>query len=304
MKTIIRKTKFIVMLVITVIYTTAISAQTVTEHTVGRGETLESIAKKYNTTTNEITSLNPNAAQFIYVGMKLKIPVKTGKNGNISSDNNAKNEIRISNNQINTVAETGNGNKKNNKVRSSGVYKQQYENYKRNTDVRIEESTLQDSKTNMNDYCHYGLAYNASFEDAGHGSYGLDGTVYFSSGFGFNMGIWANYGLVDSDFAGVSFTIGPAYGFLIGDNIILTSSFDLVYSYAGSGDKPMTGTNGIGETYTYTGKDTYSTWGFALMSRIGVKINKVTPLLGLEFGWSKDAKEVSVGFNIGLEFDI
>lgn len=50
------------------------NAQNETKHTVMRGETLESIATKYGTTTDEIIKLNPNAAQFVYVGMELKIP--------------------------------------------------------------------------------------------------------------------------------------------------------------------------------------------------------------------------------------
>ncbi|MCD8291458.1 MAG: LysM peptidoglycan-binding domain-containing protein [Prevotella sp.] len=55
-------------------------AQTNTiKHTVDRGETLASIAKRYATTEAKIIELNPDAAQFIYVGMELTIPV-TGAN--------------------------------------------------------------------------------------------------------------------------------------------------------------------------------------------------------------------------------
>lgn len=52
------------------------SAQTKTvKHTVERGETLESIAKRYGTTNDKLIELNPDASQFIYVGMELTIPV-------------------------------------------------------------------------------------------------------------------------------------------------------------------------------------------------------------------------------------
>lgn len=47
------------------------------KHTVKRGETLESIAQKYSTTPQAIINLNPDAAQFIYVGMELEIPQST-----------------------------------------------------------------------------------------------------------------------------------------------------------------------------------------------------------------------------------
>ncbi len=55
-------------------------AQTVTvNHIVTKGETLESIAQRYSTTTEAIIELNPEAAQVVYVGMELKIPVTVAK---------------------------------------------------------------------------------------------------------------------------------------------------------------------------------------------------------------------------------
>ncbi len=54
------------------------SAQTSTiKHIVDRGETLASIAKRYGVTQAKIVELNPDAGQFIYVGMELIIPVAT-----------------------------------------------------------------------------------------------------------------------------------------------------------------------------------------------------------------------------------
>lgn len=43
-------------------------------HTVQRGETLTSIANTYGVTEKQIIEANPDAAQFIYVGMELMIP--------------------------------------------------------------------------------------------------------------------------------------------------------------------------------------------------------------------------------------
>lgn len=48
-------------------------AQQVT-HTIQRGETLESIAKKYNVSVNALKRANPDAEELTYVGMKLVIP--------------------------------------------------------------------------------------------------------------------------------------------------------------------------------------------------------------------------------------
>lgn len=54
-------------------------------HTVERGETLESIAGRYGVTTGQITTLNPDAAQFIYVGMQLTIPVSDSVKNSVTS---------------------------------------------------------------------------------------------------------------------------------------------------------------------------------------------------------------------------
>ncbi len=51
----------------------SIMAQQVS-HTVQRGETLESIAKKYNVSVYALTQSNPDAKEMFYVGMKLVIP--------------------------------------------------------------------------------------------------------------------------------------------------------------------------------------------------------------------------------------
>lgn len=51
-------------------------AQTARKHVIERGETLESIATRYGVTTEEIIKLNPDAAQFVYVGMELTLPEK------------------------------------------------------------------------------------------------------------------------------------------------------------------------------------------------------------------------------------
>lgn len=56
------------------------------KHVVDKGETIESIAKKYGVTKESIIELNPDAAQFVYVGMELKIP-EVIKNESLSINN-------------------------------------------------------------------------------------------------------------------------------------------------------------------------------------------------------------------------
>lgn len=54
------------------------------EHIVERGETIESIAKLYNITTEELITANPSAKDMFYAGMILTIP----ESSNSSSQSN------------------------------------------------------------------------------------------------------------------------------------------------------------------------------------------------------------------------
>ena len=54
-------------------------AQNVRTHTVGRGETIETIAKRYEVTVEEIYKLNATAKNVYYTGLVLKIPQKEMK---------------------------------------------------------------------------------------------------------------------------------------------------------------------------------------------------------------------------------
>lgn len=56
-----------------------LSAQTIQKHIVQRGETLATIAEKYGVSKDELAKLNPDAAQFVYVGMELNIPGKAAQ---------------------------------------------------------------------------------------------------------------------------------------------------------------------------------------------------------------------------------
>lgn len=77
----------IAILVAVVMGVSMATAQTKTiSHIVDRGETLESIAKRYGTTKDKILELNQDASQFIYVGMELTIPVTES----VSSSTNPK----------------------------------------------------------------------------------------------------------------------------------------------------------------------------------------------------------------------
>ena len=78
--------KFVIAISLIMLINISISmAQTSTiKHIVDKGETLESIAKKYGTTQEKIIEMNPEAGQFVYVGMELFIP---NTSNNIKQEN-------------------------------------------------------------------------------------------------------------------------------------------------------------------------------------------------------------------------
>lgn len=66
-----------------------LSAQPTLRHTMGIGEALCSIAQRYSTTEARIIELNPDTADFIYVGMELVIPIASPTNLAENSGNSA-----------------------------------------------------------------------------------------------------------------------------------------------------------------------------------------------------------------------
>lgn len=265
-------------LLCTVCVFTMAQSQTVT-HVVQRGETIESIAEYYKVSVEDINKANPNADGIVYVGMKLNIPV--------NSNTPIKKDIDVSKDCQRTI-ETPTTNKSEVTITSRSA----------KNNYNVNKTTI-----DLNDYSFWGLFYRASFEDAGTGFYGLGGTAFSSSGWGVNFYIGADYGLAEKHYEGVCFYIGPSYGYNF-NNILLMGSLDFVGIYAGQGEGQQTGTNHKGETYTYTSTKNKFGWGIALSPQIGIKLNKVTPYLGLDFNWTKDAKKIDVGFCVGVGFDI
>lgn len=90
---------------------TAIMGQQVS-HTVQRGETLESIAKKYNVSVYALTQSNPDAKDVFYVGMKLVIPntkvtKKEIKESETESNNITNPTVQVTSSEENTQKKSG-----------------------------------------------------------------------------------------------------------------------------------------------------------------------------------------------------
>lgn len=78
--------KKILLVFIAMMTMTVAMAQQVT-HVIQRGETLESIAQKYQVTVDAIKQANPETVNMIYIGMRIIIPVKPQQNVDASSRN-------------------------------------------------------------------------------------------------------------------------------------------------------------------------------------------------------------------------
>ncbi|MDO4161319.1 MAG: LysM peptidoglycan-binding domain-containing protein [Prevotellaceae bacterium] len=247
----------IIMTTLVMLFSIALAvAQTNTiKHTVERGETLASIAEKYGTTEAKIIELNPDAAQFVYVGMELNVPMA---NHTVENETDT-NEI-ISNT------------KSNNKNIS----------YLESQDNEISISnTKSTSELTPLDFCYLMVSYFSSFDVVDQGYYMLGGSSYSEKGWGVEYYFGANYGLVESDYAGTVFLIGPSYGYVY-DKILCGASLDFMGSYV----------------------DSKFNWGITFMPKMIIHLGKIAPLIGINAIWAKGSDKLTLGFQVGLGFNI
>ena len=245
----------IIVLIMSFSYVVVATAQDdKTIHIIKRGETIESVANKYGISIDDLIKANPSANDYFYIGMKLTIPDSVEKK------------------DVKTVPL---------KVENPTATDTSYEYYKKD----IEEK-------DMNRYSNYGVRYNAPFESAGSGYYALEGQIFYCSGFGIVMGIGSNMGIVDMDYASVSFILGPAYAYKY-NNILLSSAIELVGNYRSLSD----GEKDLGlKSFTM---------GVGLCPKIGYVINRVIPSLGVDFMiYPGNSSKITPCFNIGIKFII
>lgn len=241
---------------------TALS-QNVLIHIVKRGETLSSIAKMYGTTEQEIIRLNKNAKNFIYAGMELTLPTDSKQESEVVTDRAEIDRAEIVDAPQNIV--------------------------KNETPAKEPKSI-----TPLN-YSGLSGSYMASFDYAGRGYYMIGGSVYTETvGVEFFSG--TNLGLVESDYSGVIFMIGPNYGYAL-DKVLFSASLDFVGVLTSNGSALERKRKHIDKEYNFN-------WGIALEPRITFKLWKIFPWVGLPVQWANGSGKLSVGFHIGVGFDI
>lgn len=223
-------------------------------HVVNRGETIHSIAQKYGLSTDQILKANPQASQYVYVGMELTIPAQetttpsqptapqqpltpqpsnTGNNGNPPSSNSNYGEL----------------------------------------------------------YSHFGFSYLANFSDNGKGCYGIYWETLSASNVGIFSFVGASYGITDP--GRLHYRIGPNFGGQLGENTFwsipvtfnLLSGFENIKEirYSSSSSKYSSGT-----PTTESGYPVF--FGIAAMPKIVLKVDRVHFDLGLDINYTFQRK--------------
>lgn len=164
------------------------SAQTTISHIVRRGETIESIAKKYEVSVEELQQLNPSTKKYLYAGMKLVIP--SGSSTRQSTQVQDPVVDDHSKRALTTEAE-------------AVPYKE------------IKHKASNHSNLEKSSFSSIGITLGHDFTDVVGMTYGIQYQYFMSNGIGATLTVGANYGLEDD--ADIVFRVGPSYVYPITD---------------------------------------------------------------------------------------
>lgn len=169
--------KKLVTIVVMLLSFTELMAQQIT-HTIQRGETIESIAQKYNVSVDALKKANPQVAEMIFVGMKLTIPEKSKPLADKKDEESIhKVEAPV---QAPTITE-----------------KEQISVSEQPTPTISEPSNSEE--TTKDQIWHIDYYNSLKSGDKGAYGFGADGLSGKDQGFGVSMRIYTNAFLVDSD---------------------------------------------------------------------------------------------------------
>ncbi|MCD8394494.1 MAG: LysM peptidoglycan-binding domain-containing protein [Bacteroidales bacterium] len=252
-------------------------AQTTTTHIVDRGETLASIAQRYGTTEARIIELNPDAAQYVYVGMELTIPTSDAATAAPATtlQSTPRQQTYTQPAEVEETTTTA----------QSASSTQSY----------IPSASTSSSSEERKDMW-YRIFYNAiSFDSVDKsGTYGFGWTVSpweiaseFRGGFDFSLG-W-NLGLGGKDNEGCFVGLGPAFSYYISDNVNVLIPIDVCCSVIFGHDEE-------GDDKTFT------SWGMQIAPQLYLG-HKFGIFFGpqLTIGFSKGS-DTEFGFRAGIFF--
>lgn len=151
-------------------------------------------------------------------------------------------------------------------------------------------------KDSLSDFAPYSISYLASFKYPEIGYYMLGGHFLNAEGWGFDFQVGSNIGLVERDYSGAVFMVGPGYGFT--KNNIQTAVFlDFVGITSSNGSAEYRKANNIDKEYRFD-------WGLSLEPRMTVKLGKIFPWAGLAIQWAEVTNKITVGFHVGIGINI
>lgn len=211
----------------------SMSAQSTVSHTVQRGETIESVAKKYGISVKDLQQANSSTKDYFYAGMKLTIP-------RVSTPAQTQNQNSNTTNRVTTVISS-------------------QKNPIRKTKERIQRVSFH-SNLEASDFSSVGVFFGHDFTDLVGMTYGILGQYFLNNGLGATLTAGANYGLADD--ADIMFRVGPSYVYP------LTNMFYVM----GTACYTLTLADYEGNTGTVSGVSVIPTIGMSF-NRIKVGIN-------------------------------
>lgn len=162
------------------------SAQTTISHIVRRGETIESIAKKYEVSVEDLQRLNPSTKKYLYAGMKLVIP----------SGSSTRQSTQVQDSVV--------GDRSKHALTTEDVpYKE------------IKHKASSHSNLEKSNFSSIGITFGHDFTDVVGMTYGIQYQHFMSNGIGATLTVGANYGLEED--ADIVFRVGPSYVYPITD---------------------------------------------------------------------------------------
>lgn len=278
-----KRLKTIVLAIAIAIVTNIAVAQSTKVHVVERGETIESIAKKYNVTKEELVKLNPDVAQFVYVGMEISIPVSLVKEAVINS-------VEESNTELTT----------------KDTYASSF------VDTSTEQVTVESSDDV--EFNNWGLGYIAALEAFDEGIYGVHYNIINDRKIGGHLFAGMNLGLVDTDYTRYFVRIGPNYSVSIAENVSFYVPFTVDLTWATHPEnKKVTTTpntnnnvNWDDKAHTYDKKESKTEfgWGLSLTPSLAIKFGGIYLNAGIALMWDEASSEVDAGIMLGIGFKL
>lgn len=251
-----------------------------TKHILERGESLESIAKKYGVTTQQIIELNPEAASFTYIGMELTIPESCRPAAVPQSQAEAPTGIDYQQPARETYEAS-------NHRTSQQTYPATQSN-----------RTYSEDKMSANDHNVFSMAamvtwqYNLSGEGGDFKTRSMYGImaegcseVATNLGVGLSFGFRANYGLMPKDMGVLNGFLGPTIAIAFGES--KTAGIYL----------PVC----VGMTTDPRPKHDDTQWSCVILPHFAFSLNRVRINAGC--GIDTDFSSTSVGLSIGLGYE-